>query len=65
MFLGHVALLKAQYHHPMEVSEDDVMCLVLNGLKLDQQAFFFVVVMNNNCIFTMLPPFNYNLTFQL
>jgi hypothetical protein len=50
----------------MEVSEDDVMCLVLlNGLKLDQRTFFVVVVMNNNCISTMLPPFNYNLTFQL
>jgi hypothetical protein len=36
MFLGHVALLKTQYHHPMEISEDDVMCLVLlHGLKLD------------------------------
>jgi hypothetical protein len=35
MFRGHVVLVKAQYHQPMEVSEDDVMCLVLlNGLKL-------------------------------
>jgi hypothetical protein len=36
MFLGHVALLKAQHHHPMGANEDDVICLVLlHGLKLD------------------------------
>jgi hypothetical protein len=43
MFLGHVALLKAQYHHPMEVSEDDVMSLdcVVEWFEIRLTSIFF------------------------
>jgi len=62
-FLGHLALLKAQYCHPQLTGDGGVMCLaLLAGWKLDRQVFFVVVIMISNCNSTILPPFNYNPT---
>jgi len=58
-FLRHLALLKAQYYHPWVDGDDGVMCLaLLDGWKLDQHPFLFIVTMKSNCNSTMLPPFS-------
>jgi len=46
-------LFQAQYYHPMAIGYDGVMLALLDGLKLDQYVYFFIVTMEN-CDSTML-----------
>jgi hypothetical protein len=42
-FLGHLALFKSHYCHHQAINDDGVMCLILlDGWKLDHQAYFLL-----------------------
>jgi hypothetical protein len=46
-------LFQAQYCPPMVIGDDGVMLALLDGLKLDQYIYIFIVTMKN-CNSTML-----------
>jgi hypothetical protein len=48
-FLGHLAILKVEFHHFKAISTCDYLVVgLLDPTLLNQQAFFFAMTMKNN-----------------